>query len=60
MTTTTPALTASQRATLDRARALLAQDHGHDAGSLAYRLGQVEYYLGDILTLVDQIAQDAR
>lgn len=53
---TTPPLTQCQQGSLDRARGILAQEHGHDAASLAYRLGQLEWHLGQLLALVDQLA----
>lgn len=58
--TTAPALTADQAATVGRARALLGEPHGHDAADLAYRLGRVEFYLGDLLALVATLTSDAR
>jgi hypothetical protein len=55
--TTIPALTASQAATVDHARALLAAEHGYDTTSLAYRAGQLEFHLAELLALVGQGTQ---
>ena len=52
---TTPQLTPVQQATVGRARAALQEEHGTDVHDLSVRIGQLEWWLGDILALVDSI-----
>jgi hypothetical protein len=56
--TATATLTPYQQGTLDRARALLAQEHGHDLEAMAYRVGALEYRLGDMLALIDSLTAE--
>jgi hypothetical protein len=54
---TIPALTPAQAATVEQAREVLAQPSGTDAYGLAKRVGALEWWLGDILALVAQLAE---
>ena len=57
-TTTKTALTPSQAGRVDRARRALAREHGSDIGELAYRVGQLEWWIGDLLALIDDLTGD--
>jgi hypothetical protein len=43
---------------LERAREVLSQEHGTDVSGLAARIGKLEWWLGDLLALVVQLAGD--
>ena len=58
--TTSTQLDRYQQASLDRAADVLAADHGYDPDAMAYRIGQLEWHLGELLTLVGQLIKDAR
>ena len=50
-------LTPDQQGRLDRARAVLAEPHGYDAGDLAAHIGRLDYWLRDVLSLVGQLTE---
>lgn len=55
--TTTSALTPDQAGRVDRASRALAEAHGTDAYGLACRVGQLEWWLAEMIALVGQLAE---
>ena len=55
--TTTSALTPDQAGRVNRARQALAETHGTDAYGLACRVGQLEWWLGEMIALVGQLTE---
>jgi hypothetical protein len=58
-TTTTARLTAAQAATVERARKVLGGGEPpsmYELGDRAVRIGALEWYLGELLALVGQLA----
>jgi hypothetical protein len=54
-TSAAPRLSPYQAGRVDRARQALAQDRGPEVEDLAYRIGRLEWWLADMLSLVDQL-----
>lgn len=50
-------LTPDQKGRTERARAVLGEAHEYDAGSLAAHIGKVEYWLRDLLSMVDDLTE---
>lgn len=55
---TIPALTPAQAARAARARQVLTEDYGDGTYALAVRVGQLEFWVKDLLALVDELDQD--
>lgn len=54
-------LTKDEARRLQRARAVLASgETGHDIGDLAARIGRLEWWLGDIVKLVESLTGQDR
>lgn len=49
-------LTPGQQQQADRAREVLAAEHGYDLASMAGRLGVLEWHLGEMLALIGQLS----
>jgi hypothetical protein len=48
-----------QAGRVDRAREVLTQRQGTDTYSLAVRVGQLEWWVGDLLALIDALTASA-
>jgi hypothetical protein len=48
-------LSLCQARTVQVAREVLAQDHGTDTASLAYRIGALEWHLSELVRLADEL-----
>jgi hypothetical protein len=51
-------LTDEQAEVVERARRALSKEHGHSLLELAERIGVLEWHLGEMLALVEQVTGD--